>query len=374
MDSIKLKYTYDDTIAGEVIDKSYWDKGNELLYTCQKTPMMSDFSDFPDRKRTTDKDLLLTRNATPYIFIPENNSIYSNVVQKISLKSTYNREYIRYALMVGVDKLTVNGDTIPSWNMNVWNNIDIPLHSLEKQKKIADFLNDKCIQIDKAIEYNKKLIKLYEEVKLNLIESYFNNQTRKIRLKYITERIGDGLHGTPDFDSDGEYYFINGNNIGQENLVIKDTTDRISNMEFKKYKQKELTANTILMTLNGATYGKTSFYNNEKVLLGKSAGYISLQSHINKKLIRYYLMTRIAKEQIDLSLAGSTIANVSLETLRNLVIKLPTESNQFDIVEKIECNEKIINNSKKQRLKLNETLEEYKKSLIYEVVTGKKEV
>ena len=44
---LKLKYTFSNTIAGEVIDKTYWNDGEEILYTCQKTPMKSTFKAFP---------------------------------------------------------------------------------------------------------------------------------------------------------------------------------------------------------------------------------------------------------------------------------------------------------------------------------------
>ena len=103
------------------------------------------------------------------------------------------------------------------------------------------------------------------------------------------------MHGTPEYDSDGEYYFLNGNNIGNENLVFKDNTDRISEFEYKKYKPVNISENTILITLNGATYGKTSFYRNEKILLGKSAGYITLKNGENKCFVRFYLQSNIAR-------------------------------------------------------------------------------
>ena len=37
-----------------------------------------------------------------------------------------------------------------------------------------------------------------------------------IKFKYISDAIGDGLHSTPEYDADGDYYFLNGNNIGAE--------------------------------------------------------------------------------------------------------------------------------------------------------------
>ena len=78
-DVIKFKQAISATNSGEVIDKNYWNDGDELLYTCQKTPMKSTYYNFPAHKRTEPGDLLLTRNATPYIFIPEPNSSASPI-------------------------------------------------------------------------------------------------------------------------------------------------------------------------------------------------------------------------------------------------------------------------------------------------------
>jgi hypothetical protein len=43
---------------------------------------------------------------------------------------------------------------------------------------------------------------------------------KDVALEDITTRIGDGLHGTPKYDSDGEYYFINGNNLKDGKILI----------------------------------------------------------------------------------------------------------------------------------------------------------
>ena len=168
-------------------------------------------------------------------------------------------------------------------------------------------------------------------------------------------------------------YFINGNNLGKEKIEIKENTDTLSVGEKSKYKQPILTNNTILIALNG-TYGITSFYNNENILLGKSAGYVVLEDDINKFYIRYYLSSMCSKIEMDLSLSGTTIANLSLKTLSGINIVLPTNDEQIEIVSYL--NEKCTNINKILGLKKQqlETLTQYKKSLIYEYVTGKKEV
>ena len=160
--------------------------------------------------------------------------------------------------------------------------LPIPNINVNLQKRIADYLDNKCKKIDDLIEKQQKTIEKLKEYKLSIITEAVtkglspnadlkDSGTRFIgyipinwtvsKLKYMSLAIGDGIHGTPEYDSDGEIYFVNGNNIGAEKLVFKTDTNTINETEFKKYKKPLLNDNTILMTLNGATYGKTSFYN-----------------------------------------------------------------------------------------------------------------
>lgn len=263
------------------------------------------------------------------------------------------------------------------------------------QHRIVYYLDNKCSKIDSLIEKQQKAIEKLTEYKLSVItetvtkglgqdKELKDSGTRFIgyipynwtvsKLKYMSLAIGDGIHGTPEYDSEGEIYFVNGNNIGAETLVFKADTNTINETEFKKYKKPLLNDNTILMTLNGATYGKTSFYSGEQILLGKSAGYITLKPNENKEFVRYYLQSTVAKLIMDYSLCGSTIANVSLRTLNDFTIPYPPKAEQVEIVRYLDKHTSRIDKSINCRQSIVERLIEYKKSLIYEVVTGKKEV
>ena len=190
--------------------------------------------------------------------------------------------------------------------------------------------------------------------------------TRK-KLSYLSERIGDGLHGTPVFDSDGCYYFINGNNIGKKEIQIKNNTDTVNFDEYRKYMQP-LNNNTILISLNG-TIGCVSNYNNEKIILGKSAGYIALFPLINREFIRYYLQSDASQIAFVLSFSGTTINNLSIATLRNLSVLLPDNDEQNRIVSFLDNKCAEIDNLVSDLQSQIEALEEYKHSVITEAVT-----
>src|SRR5690554_1211153 len=110
---------------------------------------------------------------------------------------------------------------------------------------------------------------------------------KKVTLKELSTKIGDGLHGTPKYDEEGEYYFINGNNLINGNILIKSDTKRLNENEYLKIK-KDLSDRTILVAING-TLGNIGFYKGEPIALGKSACYINLKKEVDKNYIRYVL-------------------------------------------------------------------------------------
>lgn len=77
---------------------------------------------------------------------------------------------------------------------------------------------------------------------------------------------------------------------------------------------------------------------------------------------------------MDLSLLGSTIANLSLRTLRDFVIPYPPREEQIKIVLYLSKRISGIDAAVSKKEKIVRELTDYKKSLIYEVVTGKKKV
>lgn len=272
--------------------------------------------------------------------------------------------------------------------------IILPVPHYSEQQQIADYLDTKCSEIDATAEDIQKEIDLLEDYKKSVITEVVTkglNPDAKmkdsgiewigeipkgwkiIRLKYITNSIGDGLHGTPNYDDLGTIFFINGNNLGNRKISITEKTNRLTEEEYKKCGVVKLDKCTLLMSLNG-TYGTLSMYDNEPIMLSKSVGYINVCNKETKKYLYYFLQSSLAQNQMTISLAGTTIANLSLATVRNLKICLPSICEQQQIADylDIKCSEidALIADKKRQL----DILADYKKSLIYEYVTGKKEV
>lgn len=332
-----------------------------------------------------------------YMFYPRNPDINIQYYHYMFQTKVFQRSLL--GLGNGIMMKESNNGNLNTVRMRIpvekLNSLILPVPSSDEQQKIAEFLDEKCSHIDSVLDKTKASIEEYKKLKQAVITQAVTKGIRSnrpmkdseiewigeipedwrtVKLKYLSIEIGDGLHSTPNYDTEGNIYFINGNNIGAEALVFKSDTSRINEIEFAKYKQPIMNENTILITLNGATYGKTSYYNNEKILLGKSAGYITLKCKESKQFLRYYLQSTIAKTIMDLSLNGTTIANLSLTTLNNFLIIYPSIVEQQEIVSYLNAKCAEIDKLIEKKEQLISELETYKKSLIYEYVTGKKEV
>ena len=168
------------TIGGAVIDVSYWGEGNELTYTAGKHPVMSNFDNFPDRKRTKANDILIARNGDGFIHIPKLNSIFTNVVQLVRLNKKVDVRFIRYSLeniKFHINK-TSNGDFIASLNKEMWFNSFIMLPSLKEQVQIANYLDEKTTKIDKIVKTIGTKIEVLKGFKKTLINDVVTGKVK----------------------------------------------------------------------------------------------------------------------------------------------------------------------------------------------------
>ena len=293
-----------------------------------------------------------------------------------------------------INSLTVGireGKNIQYWDFS---NMLLALPPKKVQIRSAQYLNAKCIEIDTMLSKTRSSIEEYKKLKQAVITQAVTKGVRgeremkdsgvewigeipeewnKCKLKNISIDIGDGLHGTPKFDDSGEVYFINGNNFSSEYVEPKFDTKKLCLEESLNYPKPELTEQTIMISLNGS-YGKVCLYRYFPMLLGKSAGYITLLPSINRRYVRYYLSSTPAQIIMTLSLNGTTIPNLSLNTLYNFPTILPPASEQAEIADYLDAKCAEIDKLIAKKEQLVKELESYKKSLIYEVVTGKREV
>jgi type I restriction enzyme, S subunit len=154
------------------------------------------------------------------------------------------------------------------------------------------------------------------------------------RLRSLASTLGDGLHGTPSYTEGSNCYFINGNNLNHGKIVIKENTKTVSLDEMRKYK-KPLSSNSVLVSING-TLGNVAFYNNENVILGKSACYFNLTEFSDKAFAKIVLESPYFVNYALQNATGTTIMNLSLKAMNEFPFPVPPLTEQRRIVAKVD--------------------------------------
>lgn len=177
--------------------------------------------------------------------------------------------------------------------------------------------------------------------------------------------VGDGLHGTPKYEDEGEYYFINGNNLIEGRIQFTEETKHVSYSELSD-NDKALNNLTLLMSING-TIGQLAFYSNESIKLGKSVAYIRFG---NLAILSFYygvLMTSNTQQYFNRRVTGTTIKNLGLNEIRNFKYPIPNGNEQDKIGKLIKSLDTLIT---LQQRKL-EQLKQLKKAMLQQLFVDK---
>lgn len=281
-------------------------------------------------------------------------------------------------------------------NADDFGDIEIILPPLSEQKRIADFLDIKVTEIDKIISDTKASIENYKEYKQSVITEAVTKGLDKnvpmkdsgiewigeipvdwkvYKLKYLLDT--PMLYGANETGIAYDEYlprYIRITDITSDNKLKNDGKLSLSENVAEPYMLKN---GDILFARSGGTVGKTFIY---KDTYGKCAfaGYLiraRLKNWIIPELIYYYTLTSSYDSWKNRIFIQSTIQNIGADKYCNMEIAISaTKKEQKDIVNFLDNKCAEIDNLISEKEKLITNLEEYKKSLIYEYVTGKKAV
>lgn len=266
--------------------------------------------------------------------------VKSSAIKILKNKGDDNLKFI-YELIA---QIKFNATEHKRYYISEYQNLSVNVPNSNEQQKIANCLTS----LDQVIATHTDKLEVLKNHKKGLMQNLFPQEGQKVpnyrfpefvndgewlekKLESLTEKIGDGIHTTPKYESSGEYYFINGNNLIEGKIKLDEKTKRISLSEYEIYKTK-LTDKTVLLSING-TIGNLAFYKNEKVLLGKSACFITPNNYLNNIFLYYLLSSPKIINYFISELTGSTIKNLSLKTIRQAIVYIPSIKEQQKIAD-----------------------------------------
>ena len=309
-----------------------------------------------DKYHVSKGDLLFAWSGTPgtsfgaFLWDRQNAVLNQHIFRIEIITNNLDKRFYYYSLKWVVKDFieTAHGTAgLAHVTKKNFENKEIAIPTLPEQKRIVTKLDTLFAHLDSLKERLAKVPELLQNFRQSVLtQAVTGKLTEEWRegkgialwetctLEEVSEKVGDGLHGTPKYDENGEYYFVNGNNLINGLIVIKTSTKRISNEEYQRIK-KNLNSSTILISING-TLGRVAFHNGEDIALGKSACYINLKKESFKYYLKIYFESPLFQEFLEEVATGTTIKNVPLKGLRKHKLLLPSEIEQREIVKRVE--------------------------------------
>lgn len=260
----------------------------------------------------------------------------------------------------------------------------IPYPDLSEQSRIAAFLDDRCAKIDEAVARHKALIEKLDEYKNSLIvdtatHGFHGHNMKPVAIDWAQMMPSDwGVALLSQL-----YVPVKCKNIGlvETNLL---------SLSYGKIKQKSIDNNEGLVPANFEGYNiienndivlrLTDLQNDQKSLrVGLStqrgivtSAYVTIRpKHDLCSKYFYYLLHSFDICKGFYGMGGGIRQGLNWDELKFLKVQVPSYEEQSEIVAFLDKKCAAIDFAKERHQQLINKLEEYKKSLIYNAVTGK---
>lgn len=319
-------------------------------------------------------------------------------------KGQFN-EFIHYYLLSLWHNCVYNniaGDGVRSaLNATDMGNLKCPYPTEDQQRKIAGFLNKKTAEIDSLIEIeNQQIEKLKEYKQAVITEAVTRGLDKKVPLKdsgvewigkipegwsiqkvlyQLSMPVTDGPHTTPELQPEG-VAFVSAEAVscGNGGIDFSHIRGYITEEFYQECCLKYIPEiDDVYMIKSGATTGRVSIVTTLEPKFTIWSPLAVMRCDKNKmvpKFLYYAVQSEQFQRQVALGWSFGTQQNLGMRTLEQLKLIIPTLSEQKDIANYLDMKIGDIEKAIKVKNEKIERLDEYKKSIIYEYVTGKKEV
>ena len=313
--------------------------------------------------------------------------------------SKNNLNYMYYFLKTSTDnfKSKAMGAVLQNISQEKIKKQDFLVPPLHEQQRIADFLDTKCDILDRTIDAVSRQIEDLEKYKRALITK---TVTKGICKKGEPERamkdsgvewIGEvpkewsvkpfkalaGMKSSSEYTArdivdEGEgAILLSPSNINDNKLNLSKRT-YISQKKYDKSTTK-IQRGDLLFTKT-ASVGKCVIYDSDEPAMPNPQLVVLKNIKCLPKFLYYSMVSDVMQEPAKMYIYGSVIPTISQLNLGRIKISVPSPEEQQQIADYLDEKCKNIDNRVQKRKQQLEWLKEYKKSLIFDYVTGKKRV
>lgn len=320
----------------------------------------------------------------------------------IQLDVCNSLKYLYYYLSVAKEEMLQKafGGTQPNINQIIIKNLNYLQVPIEEQKLIADFLDDRAEKIEAVLNDLNKQVEILEKYKKTLITESVtkglnsNVNVRDTGIEWIEKvpehwkikrtlnllkmPITDGPHTTPDLYDDGiPFVSAEAVSCGNGKINFDHIRGYVSEEFYKECCKKYIPEkNDIYMIKSGATTGRVAIVDTDDIftIWSPLAVFRCNEQEMIHKFMFYSLQSTYFQIQVENNWSYGTQQNIGMRTLEHLKVCQPPIEEQEEIVKYLDKKCIQIDEIIKDKQKQIDKMEKYKKSLIYEYVTGKKRV
>ena len=330
------------------------------------------YANFMDRLRCSD---LVKSLWMQYVFV----TFYKNGYSKNYIKQTTGIQNLDLTTMLASER--------------------IPVPSISEQNKIVSFLDTECARIDTVIEQTRTSIEEYKKLKQAVITQAITKGIRPNRpmkdsgIEWIGEicedwnltkikvgitKVGSGKtpSGGADAYSEKGILFLRSQNIYDTGLVLDNPTYITANID-EEMRNTRVQPEDVLLNITGGSIGRCCIFpaNLVSANVNQHVSIIRvIKSVFLPKFMHYYWLSKLGYMAIHLYQTGGNREGMTADAIKNSPILLPNIDEQQEIVDFLDSKCKEMDSLIAKKEQFLSELENYKKSLIFEYVTGKKEI
>ena len=274
-------------------------------------------------------------------------------------------------------------------------NMHVILPSNEEMTQIADFLDSKCSSIDQTIQKQKDIVnKLIEYKKSIIIQAVTKGLNPNVEIKDtpisgLTQipktwnvvplkmlfSFSKGLSITKSDLTDEGIKVISYGQIHSKNCDGVHATNELVRFTSDKFK-----SNNSLVKCGGFIFADTSedlngcgnaIYITDEVYGGYHTVVLNPKEAHDYRYLAYLFKTDAWRTELRKQLTEVKVFSITQFALKNMHVILPSYEEMVQIADFLDSKCSKINESVERSNKIIKKLEEYKKSLIYNAVTGK---
>lgn len=326
-----------------------------------------------------------------------------NSVHKCTAKGNNNNRFLYYWLFASyhagyVDSIC-NKATIQHYTGEKLANTPMILPPIDEQSAIADYLDRKVSHIDNIIAEARASIEEYKAWKASIIYEAVTKGLDKgvemkdsgvewigktpihwdaCALKQLTTKIGSGKtpSGGAEVYSDTGVIFLRSQNVYNTGLVLEDVS-HISEEIDAEMKNTRVQYEDVLLNITGGSIGRCCLFDLVDTPANVNQHVCILRTDRAKLLpqfLRYFWNSASGPMVVDQYQTGGNRQGLNFEQIGMTKIPLCSIAEQQTIIDYLDRTTRDINSLISEKESLISDLEAYKKSLIFEVVTGKRKV